>query len=72
MAPSFALYVGVDIAAKTFAAVWTSTPQSLPRAVTFAQSPDGFASFQHQLVATGIAPAATLIALEATGSYTKS
>lgn len=62
MPAPFALYVGVDIAAKTFAAVWTSTPHALPRAITFAQSPDGFATFQQQL-------AATLIALEATGSY---
>ncbi|MDQ5853899.1 MAG: transposase, partial [Chloroflexota bacterium] len=41
----------------------------LPRAVTFSQSPAGFAAFQQQLQATGVAPAQTLIVLEATGSY---
>lgn len=66
---TYLLYVGVDIAATTFAAVWTSTLASVPRAVTFAQSPAGFAAFQQQLAASDIPPADTLIVLEATGSY---
>lgn len=65
----FQLFVGVDIAAKRFAAVWIATTQSFPRAVTFAQTPDGFEAFQQQLQATGIAPAQTLLVAEATGSY---
>ena len=42
-------------------------PPSTPR--PFAQTPVGFASFQQQLQATGVPPAATLVVLEATSSY---
>lgn len=69
MSPTFQLYVGVDIAAKTFTATWAHNPAAAPRALTFAQTPDGFATFQQQLAATGIAPPHTLVVLEATGSY---
>jgi transposase len=72
MSPSpvaYRLFVGVDIAARTFAASWTSTDAPPTRAVTFAQTADGFATFQEQLHAVGIPPAATLVVLEATGSY---
>lgn len=65
----YRLFVGVDIAAKSFTAVWTSDPVSFPRAVTFEQTPSGYSSFQQRLAATGIDPAYTLIVLEATGSY---
>jgi transposase len=70
-APStpFSLFVGVDIAATSFAASWTLSGQSPARAVSFAQTPEGYTAFQIRLTATGIAPAATLIVLEATGSY---
>ena len=67
--PTYQLFVGVDIAAATFTAAWTAggRPPSTPR--TFAQTPVGFASFQQQLQATGVPPAATLVVLEATSSY---
>src|SRR6266536_3445140 len=63
------MFVGVDIAAATFAACWTSSRVPRDRASTFAQTPDGFAAFQEQLHASGIPPAETLVVLEATGSY---
>ena len=62
-------FVGVDIAATSFTASWTTDARTLPRAVTFAQTPTGFATFQQQLQATGVTPPQTLIVLEATGSY---
>jgi transposase len=66
---SFRLFVGVDIAARSFVAVWGTSPDTLQRAQTFAQTPEGFVAFQQQLQATGIAPTATLVVMEATGSY---
>src|SRR5919202_940299 len=63
------LFVGVDIAARSFVAVWGTSPDALQRAHPFAQTPEGFAAFQQQLQATGIAPMATLVVMEATGSY---
>lgn len=68
-ARSYQLFVGVDIAAASFAATWTLSGPPSERARSFSQTPDGFAAFQAQLASTGIAPADTLIVLEATGSY---
>ena len=67
--PAYRCFVGVDIAAASFTAIWSTDGTMLPRAVTFAQTPTGFAAFQQQLQATGVTPAQTLIVLEATGSY---
>lgn len=67
--PAYRLFVGVDIAATTFAASWTTAGASSQRAVTFAQTPDDFVAFQEQLRALGIPEAETLIVIEATGSY---
>ncbi len=69
MTTTFSLYVGVDIAATTFTATWATDPASAPRAIRFDQTASGYAAFQQQLAATGMCPAATLVALEATGSY---
>ena len=44
-----------------------SASTSPPR--TFDQSPAGFAAFQQHLQTTGVAPASTLLVLEATGNY---
>jgi transposase len=68
-APDYRCFVGIDIAAATFTARWTTDGHTLSRAVTFAQSSAGFLAFQQQLQATGIAPVHTLVVLEATGSY---
>jgi len=67
--PLYRCFVGVDIAAASFTAIWTTDGRMLPQAVTCSQSPAGFAAFQQQLRAPGIAPAETLVVLEATGSY---
>jgi transposase len=69
MARHYHLYVGVDIAAKTFAATWALDPAPTPKAVSFPQTEDGFTAFREQLGATGVAPNATLVVMEATGSY---
>ena len=45
-------FVGVDIAATSFTALWAVDGRTLPRAVTFAQTPTGFATFQQQLGVT--------------------
>ena len=67
--PDYQLLVGVDIAAATFTATWSCDAQPTLRPVTFKQTPAGFAAFQQHLHQTGIAPGATLIVMEATGSY---
>ncbi len=67
--PEYRCFVGVDIAATSFTALWEADGRTLPRAVTFAQPRSGFATFQQQLQATGVMPEQTLIVLEATGSY---
>ena len=68
-APTYQLFVGVDIAAASFAASWIPAGPVRERAHTFAQTSEGFSAFQTALLATGIAPAQTLIVLEATSSY---
>src|SRR4028119_1993247 len=67
--PAYRCFVGIDIAATSFTAIWTTDGRMQPKAVTFSQNASGFAAFQQQLQATHGAPAQTLIVLEATGSY---
>lgn len=66
---AFQLFVGCDIAATSFAASWTRHGLPRERAHSFDQTPDGFVAFQNWLASTGHAPQATLVVLEATGSY---
>jgi transposase len=66
---SYRLFVGVDIAATSFAATWIQSASPGERPRTFAQTQEGFAAFQSWLSTIGIAPEATLVVLEATGSY---
>lgn len=68
-AAGYQLFVGVDIAATSFAASWMLARGVRERAVTFAQTPEGFAAFQERLQSLGVVPADTLVVLEATGSY---
>ena len=70
-APPAQLYVGIDIAAKTFTASWLTaeTYPSKPR--TFDQTPAGFAKLHTALTALAVPPTDTLIVLEATGSYVR-
>ncbi len=57
--------VGVDIAASTFTAVWTTANGQPSRPTTFAQTPDGFTTFMQHLATV---PAHTRIMMEATSS----
>jgi transposase len=65
----FRLFVGVDIAARSFTASWISSGSAPTRALTFAQTPDGFAAFQERLRSLDLPASQTLIVLEATSSY---
>ncbi len=62
-------FVGIDIAAKSFTAVWSAGEEPRGKPATFAQSPEGFHQLQQQLSALDLAPAQVLVVLEATGSY---
>lgn len=63
------LYVGIDIAARSFTMV-SLTPDAAPsKPRTFDQTPAGFAKLHAVLSALGVTPPETLVALEATGSY---
>ncbi len=66
---AYQLYAGVDVAAETFVAAWLA-PGGTPTApCTAEQTPAGFATLQRRLQATATPPDATLVVLEATGSY---
>ncbi len=67
--PTYQLFVGIDIAAATFTVVWTHGGAPNMRPLTLDQTPQGFLALQQRLQATNVAPAATLVVLEATGSY---
>jgi transposase len=68
-APIYRLFVGVDIAAKTLTAAWQAPGGAPGRPLTLEQTPAGFARLQSRLRASGAEPAATLVVMEATGSY---
>lgn len=68
-ATPYQLYVGVDIAAATFTAAWLPADGTPGAPLTRDQTPAGVAALQQRLAAMGVAPAATLVVLEATGSY---
>jgi transposase len=68
-APTYDLFVGADIAAASFAATWTRGGAARERVRTFEQTPEGFVACQRWLATTGVAPGATLVVIEATGSY---
>jgi transposase len=63
------MFVGVDIAAKTFTATWGPCNTAPVRPTVFAQNSEGFAAFHHALTETGRPADATLVVMEATGSY---
>ena len=65
----YQLFVGIDVAAKSFTGTWTQDRQHYARSVTFDYTPSGISQLQASLQATTVAPAETLIVLEATGSY---
>lgn len=65
----YRLFVGVDIAAKTFTARWLAAGGPVSRPLTLAQSAEGFAALRRALLGSEGQPAAVLVVLEATGSY---
>jgi transposase len=68
-APLYRLWCGLDVAAKTFTATWTTDRTHYAAPVTLPQTADGIATLHQHLQATGIPAAETLIVLESTGSY---
>ena len=66
---SYRLFVGIDVAAKSFTASWTQDRRDYARSVKFDYSASGISQLQASLQATSVLPAETLIVLEATGSY---
>lgn len=65
-ATPYQLFVGVDIAKASATVAWT-TPT--PTQFTIPQTPAGYQTLLTRLAATGVLPAATLVALEATNTY---
>lgn len=65
----YQLFVGIDVAATTFTVSWSFDADSPGKAVTLPQTPGGYADLQQRLLASSREPSATLIVLEATGSY---
>lgn len=63
------LFVGVDIAARSFTAAWGRPDQPLARPLRFDQSPAGFTALQAALAATTVAAEQTLVVMEATSTY---
>ncbi len=63
------LFVGIDIAAKTFTATWRSRTTDLVKPLTLPQTPEGFQRLMQQLATMKVAAQQTLVVLEATGSY---
>jgi transposase len=60
------LFVGVDIAPASATVAWTAPT---PTQLTIPQTPAGYQTLITRLAATGVPPAATLVALEATSTY---
>ena len=69
IAQTSTLFVGIDIAAKTAMAAIQRPGAKASRSFTLEQTPEGYTSLRHQLQATGHAPGAVLVVMEATGSY---
>lgn len=63
------LYVGIDIAAKTFTVAWGMQTQQIGKAQTFNQTKTGYKKLVKALKATGYAPNEVLVVLEATSTY---
>jgi transposase len=67
-AATYHLFVGADIAARSFTAAWQRSDGPLLRPTRYEQALAGFTAFQQALAATGVAPAHPLIGLEATST----
>jgi transposase len=68
-ASDYQLFVGVDIAARSFTASWGHSDQPLSHPSRFEQTPTGYSALQQALAATTVAPQHTLVVMEATSTY---
>lgn len=66
---SYRLFVGVDIASRDFTASLVQETRTTREPHPYPQTLPGFERFQKRLEEGGVAPADTLIVMEATGSY---
>ncbi len=68
-APSYELFVGIDIAAVTASVACKEPSQKVSRPFTIDQTPQGFKSLQQRLLAMGHPAQSILLVMQATGSY---
>ena len=66
---AYQLYVGLAVAADSLTAAWLPVGGTPSPAFAADQAPAGYATLQRRLRGTAVAPAATLVVLEATGNY---
>ncbi len=64
----YQLFVGIDVAAKTFTVTWRDRSTELVKPLTLPQTPKGFHRLQQHLSALNAPPPQILVVLEATGS----
>src|SRR6476469_5199332 len=67
--PSYQLYVGIDISARTFSTALLNPPSQPEKSEDFNQSVEGYQRFQTKLLSRQPIPPSTLIVMEATGTY---
>jgi transposase len=65
----YTLFVGIDVAAKTVTAAWTTDGTTSSRPLTIAQTPQGYTTLHTHLQTTGHPPETILVVMEATGTY---
>jgi transposase len=68
-ARDYTLFVGIDIAAKTFTARWREAQGRATPPLTCEQTTEGFATLRRRLLASGPGAREILVVMEATGSY---
>jgi transposase len=68
-AVTYQRFVGIDIAAKTATVALTAPAAPVARPFVIEQTPTGMATLCQRLQADGTPPSATLVVMEATGSY---
>jgi len=67
--PSYSLYCGIDIAAKTFTAKVCKGDEEPSKALNFKQTAEDFAQLKKFLLAPELPPDQILVVMEATGTY---
>jgi transposase len=67
--PSYQLYCGIDIAAKTFTASKCLPDEDPSKAINFKQTPEDFNQLRKYLLSSGLTPDQILVVMEATGTY---